>query len=415
MKNRIIIDYIKEKAKSKFGRIIVLTGARQTGKTTLIKESFGEYKYISLEDPVARPEYTALSAPELFNKFPAAILDEVQKAPSLVESVKAVYDQYPDSRYILLGSSQILLLSKIRESLSGRVSLIELYSLTLPEMLTGSWQEPVQESKMIKWFKSGMEDNDVFKGIAQADDRFAKANAEFNEYLQYGSMPAIIGAEPEEKYEWLRNYIQTYLERDLRDLAQLRELEPFVSLQKILAGLTGQTVNYENIAKLAGITSKTVKKFISYLEISYQVILLKPWFRNLNKRMIKSPKVHFLDPGIQKVLVSRRGEPTGSEFESAVISEILRQIKSYRLNEIGFYHLRTFDGREVDLILETDRGYVPIEIKMSRKISASDAANLKLAGILDKPIVHSFILSNDRHIQPIDKDITALPAAWFLS
>ncbi len=416
MKNRIIVESIKQKTKSKFGRLIVLTGARQTGKTTLVQESFKEYEYISLEDPVIRPEYTALSAVQWYNQFPIAILDEVQKTPSLIESIKAVYDRYPDSRYLLLGSSQILLLNRIRESLSGRVSLMELYPLTIPEVLTRSWQEPVQESRMIKWIKSGMKDLDIFNGIASNDDRYAKACSILNSSLQYGSMPAIIETgDKEEKYEWLYNYIQTYLQRDLRDLAQLRDLEPFVRAQKAIAGLTGQVINYNNLAKLSGITSKTAKRFISYLEMSYQVILLRPWFRNLNKRLIKSPKVHFLDAGIQKILLSRRGESTGPEFESAVIAEIYKQIKSFRINTVDLYQLRTFDGKEVDLLIETENGYIPVEVKMTNKVTSSDARNLGLSEVLDKPIIHSFILSNDSQIKQINENVTALPVPWFLS
>ncbi|MCK4542154.1 MAG: AAA family ATPase [Spirochaetales bacterium] len=118
MKNRAITEYIQKKAGSKFGRIIVLTGARQTGKTTLAKHCFKEYEYISLEDPVFRPQYTSLSAVQWNSLYPSAVLYEVQKSPRLIESIKAVYDRFPESRYILLGSSQILLLQKVRVSLA---------------------------------------------------------------------------------------------------------------------------------------------------------------------------------------------------------------------------------------------------------------------------------------------------------
>ena len=401
----------------KFGRIVVVTGARQTGKTTLAKHCFGDFKYISLEDPITRPQFTALSASQWHNMYPSAILDEIQKAPLLIESVKAVYDTFSDSRYILLGSSQILLLQKARESLSGRAALVELFPLTFPEMLTDSWEEKIEESKMVKWLRSGTERLDLFDGIPATDERFARVSEIMNEYLQFGAMPAIVDSalDDREKYDWLYDYVQTYLQRDVRDLANIQDLEPFVRAQKTIAGLTAQTVNLNNLAKLSGVSAPTAKRFLSYLEISYQVLVLQPWYRNLNKRLVKSPKIHFLDPGIQKILLSRKGESTGNEFESAIIAEIVKQIKSNRV-AADFFHLRTSDGREVDLLLETEKGFILIKVKQAGTVNATDARHLVDVGhILDKPVIHSFLLSNDSRIQSLGDGITAMPAAWFLS
>ena len=292
---------------------------------------------------------------------------------------------------------------------------MELFPLTLPEIMTDSWQDSINESKMVRWLKSGMDNMEVFNGIPGADENYSKTCQFLKNYLQFGSMPAIIDSEisSEEKYDWLYNYIQTYLQRDIRNLANMKDLEPFVLAQKTLAGLTGQIINYNNMARLSGISPKTAKRFISYLELSYQVILLQPWFRNLNKRLTKSPKLHFLDPSIQKTLLFRRGVSTGHEFESAIIAEIYKQIKSFRLN-VQLYHLRTFDGREIDLLMEMGDGFVPIEIKTTERVSFADAKHLRMTDMLDKPIIHSLILSNDNQVKRIDKGIKALPVAWFL-
>lgn len=416
MKNRTLLNHIKQKTASKFGRIVVLTGARQTGKTTLARSGFGEYEYISLEDPVVRPDFAALSAAQWQHQYPMAILDEVQKVPSLIESIKAVFDLYPETRYLLLGSSQILLMEKVRESLAGRASLVELYPLTFPEMLTDSWDDPVRKSRMIRWLKSGAQDDSLFAGIPQRDESYARMGRLMENYLQFGAMPALVDEELTEgdKNDWLRDYIQTYLQRDIRDLANLRELEPFVRAKKVLAGSTGQMLNLNSLARLAGISPKTARRFTSYLEISYQIILLQPWFRNLNKRLVKSPKVHFLDPGVQRALLSRRGEVTGREFESAVVAEIYKQVKSSRL-DVECFHLRTADGREIDLLLEMEEGFVPIEIKMGDGVSATDARHLRhIDSILDKPVLHALVLSNDARIKKLDEGITALPVGWFL-
>ena len=417
MVNRAIIEYLKKKAVSKFGRIVVVTGARQTGKTTLAKHCFGDFKYISLADPVTRPQFIALSESQWHNLAPTAILDEIQKAPLLIESVKAVYDTFSDSRYILLGSSQILLLQKVRESLAGRAALVELFPLTFPEILTDSWEEKIEESKMVKWLRNGTERLDLFDGNPATDERFARVSEIMNEYLQFGAMPAIVDStlEDREKYDWLYDYVQTYLQRDVRDLANIQDLEPFVRAQKTIAGLTAQVVNLNNLAKLSGISAPTAKRFLYYLEISYQVFVLQPWYRNLNKRLVKTPKIHFLDPGIQKIHLSRKGESTGDEFESAIIAEIVKQIKSNRV-EADFFHLRTSDGREVDLLLETENGFIPIEVKQAGTVDSTDARHLNDVGrILDKPVIHSFLLSNDSRIQSLGAGITAMPAAWFLS
>jgi predicted AAA+ superfamily ATPase len=229
-------------------------------------------------------------------------------------------------------------------------------------------------------------------------------------------MPAIIdeNIESHEKREWLRDYIRTYLQRDVRDLANLRELEPFVRAQKALANLSGELLNTSQLAKQSGISMQTAKRFVHYLELSYQVFQLPPWFRNQKKRLVKSPKVHFLDPGIQRILLGRSGTLTGNEFESAVVSEVIKQIKSEAL-EVSLYHLRTLDGREVDLLIELESGYIALEIKSSVKVTQSDARHLfHLDDILDKPLLQALLVSNDQRVHLWEK-VTAVPAAWLLA
>lgn len=417
MINRTIYRYLQKKSATKFGRITTLTGARQTGKTTLVKQAFPEFDYISLEDPITRPDYAALSAAQWQQQYPHVVLDEVQKLPQLIESVKAAYDEYPETRFVLLGSSQILLLDRVKESLAGRTALIELFPLTLPERLTHSWDDDIQTSRLIQFLKSPTT-TEVLHGIPNSSQQYAKARQQFEQYLQYGAMPAIVDdtLESRDKRDWLRDYVSTYLQRDIRDLANLRELEPFVRAQKTLASLTSQLLNNSTLAKQAAVTNVTAKRFIHYLEISYQIILLPPWFRNQNKRLSKSPKVHFLDPGVQRILLSRTGELTGAEFESAVISEFYKQIKNNRL-EVECYHMRTLDGREVDLLLELETGYIAVEVKQSSNVALSDARHLRTLGeILDKPLLHSLVVSNDPRVKHWDDGaITAVPAAWLFS
>lgn len=415
MKNRTLFSFIWQIATKESGRLIALTGARQTGKTTLARTGFPDYPCLSLEDPVTRPDFVALSAPQWYQRYPRSILDEVQKAPSVIESIKAVYDRYPDARSILLGSSQILLMDHVRESLAGWVSLVELYPLTLPEMQTDSWDDPVLESRLIRFLATG-EREILHDGIPLQEDSYAEAELYLAHYLEFGAMPAVMdpGLSDEDRNDWLGNYVRTYLQRDLRDLANLRDLMPFVRLLRAIAGRTGGLLNVNELARLAGVTARTANRFVSYLELSYQVNLLQPWFRNRNKRLSRSPKIHLLDPGIQRVLLNRRGRPTGPEFESAIVAEIHKQIKNSRL-PADCYHLHTFDGREVDLLIETEQGFLPVEIKMTDRVSSADARHLRrLDTILDKPILGSLVLSNDPHIRDLGEGITALPVGWAL-
>ena len=239
----------------------------------------------------------------------------------------------------------------------------------------------------------------------------------FGYYLNFGGYPAIIDSSltDDERREWLNNYIRTYLERDIRDLVNLKDLEPFVRIQKTSSILTGTPINYSQLAREAGIASNTAQRFLRYLEISNQAFLLKPWFRNNLKRLAKSPKLHYIDPGIQRAILRKQGLLGGNEFESAIVAEVYKQLKYIPLNG-DLYHLRTTDGREVDLLIEMEDGYIAIEIKMADRITKSDARHiLQLDEILDKPLLQAFVLSNDLAIKQLAPKILALPAALFLS
>lgn len=415
MKARFLKASLKAKEETPMSRIIVLTGARQTGKTTLAKHCFSDHKYLSIEDPIMRLQYKKLTASQWKELFPRAILDEVQKEPQLIESVKSAYDQFSDVRYVLLGSSQLLLLKKIKESLAGRCIIKELLPLTLPEILTKSWDETIKPS----FFQQFIQDKklpDLLPSFQLYPD-FAIRKTAFDYYMNYGGYPALTdeNINDSDRYEWLSNYIQTYLERDIRDLAEIRLLEPFIKIQQLSANLTGQLINFSNLANDADINSKTARKFINYLEISYQAILLQPWFGNKIKRLVKTPKLHYLDPGVLKGILNKKGALNGHEFESAVIAEIYKQFKAIE-GKGNFYHLRTHSGIEIDFLIELEEGYLAFEIKLTNKISNKDSRHLvKLDKILDKPLIHSFIISNDMMVQKINEHITALPASMFLT
>ncbi len=398
MKSRFLKDTILSKRQTHLSRIIVLTGARQTGKTTLAQHCFPAYSYLSIEDPVLRVQYKQLTAGEWKEFYPQAILDEVQKEPVLIESIKSVYDQYSDVRYILLGSSQLLLLSKVKESLAGRCVIEEVLPLTLPEMLTNSWDESPDDSFFQRFLKKFKLPSTIPSFELHPD--FAKRMKVFRYYLINGGYPALVdeSLSDDQRFAWLRGYVSTYLERDIRDLADFKSLEPFVKVQRMTALLTGQLVNFSQLGSEAAVSSKTAQRFLQYLEISYQTIMLQPWFGNKLKRLVKTPKLHYLDPGVQRAILQKRGELTGNEFESAIVAEIYKQSKVIGVNGL-FYHLRTHDGAEVDLLLELESGFIAFEIKMSNNIGKKDARHLlNLHAILNKPVIQSFILSACKEI-----------------
>jgi len=413
MKNRKHLSYIQQKNQSKFGRILVITGARQTGKTTLVKQALLDYEYLSIEDPVSRSTYTKLTAQQWLNLHPKALLDEIQKEPVLIESIKSVYDQFEEPRYVLLGSSQLLLMEKVKESLAGRCTIVEIYPLTLPELKTGNWNEPISDSVFQKLLQG--EETDFLPSFLLDKNRSEKLEV-YSHYLKYGGFPAISesNSSENEKFDWLHDYVRTYLERDIRDLAAFRDLDPFVKLQHYLALNTGNLINASSIANQLGINIKTVQRYIKYFEISYQAIVLSSWSRNRNKRLVKSSKVHYADQGIVQAVLRKRGGMTGNEYESAIIAEIFKQVKNeHSLAQFSF--LRTHDGKEVDLLLEFPDYYYAFEIKMASRISKMDAKHLfDLEEILDKPVKKAFLLSNDEETKHFDDKTVALHSAMFL-
>ena len=413
MKNRKPTSYIRQKSQSKFGRILVLTGARQTGKTTLVKKVFPDYVYVSIEDPVSRNTYLQLTAGQWAKLYPKALLDEVQKEPVIIESIKATYDQFEEPHYVLLGSSQLLLMEKVRESLAGRCTIVELYPLTLPELQTENWTDSISDSLFQKLLKN--EENEYFPSFLLDMNRVKKLEA-YSHYLKYGGFPAICGddSDENEKFDWLRDYVRTYLERDIRDLASFRDLEPFIKLQQYLALNTGTLLNSMSISRQLGINIKTVQRYIKYFEISYQAMILPAWAKNQNKRLVKSPKTHYMDHGVLQAVLNKRGGMTGNEYESAIIAEIYKQAKNVQ-SLAQFSFLRTHDGKEVDLLLEFADSYYAFEIKMANRVNQIDAKHLfGLENILDKPLKKAFLLSNDEETKYFDDKTIAVHAAMFL-
>ena len=229
---------------------------------------------------------------------------------------------------------------------------------------------------------------------------YAQAKMRWEYFLHWGGMPRLREWDDEDRFAWLQDYQAMYLQRDLGDLAQLRRLEPFVRAQQAAALRSGQVINFSDLARLSDVSPATARQFMRYLELSYQIILLPAWYRNAEKRLSKQSKLHFVDPGIRRSILRKRGEVDGAELESAVVAEIYKQCRNAQL-PVELYHLRTADRREVDLLIEREDGFIAVEVKQTARVSAADFRHLRgLEDLLDKPLLLGLVASNDASSVP---------------
>lgn len=392
--------------------LVVLTGARQTGKTTLAKAKYPELRYINLDAPENRESLRKISTPMWSTSVGNAILDEAQKEPVVFEKVKYAYDEKGVSFSLLLGSSQILLLKKIRESLAGRIAIYELWPLLMSEV-HGKDYTTVLKPPLVNKLFSGEAFSDIFSGIPPAllDKEDSNALAAENYLLKWGGMPALLQLSEEERWKWLRDYEYTYLERDLSDLARLDDLEPFTKFQRLSALRSGRLLNYSELARDASVCVDTARRYLEYLRISYQVMLLQPYYKNITSSVIKTPKLYWLDIGLLRQLSGQRGEYSGEIYETMVVDELYKWIKTAQINaEMYFY--RTRSGLELDLLIQTEQGLIGIEIKGRQTIVQSDIRPMKEIGaILGKKWVGGVVVYQGNEIKKLSEpDIWAVPS-----
>jgi len=359
-------------------RVVVITGARQTGKTTLSRQDYKKLRYINLDAPENRSVLRELSTTAWGETIGNAVIDEAQKEPAVFEKVKYAFDERQVSFSVLTGSSQILLLRKIRESLAGRAFFYELWPLMQSELvLPPDKKEKTPAPLLAKLFSSESVSallSDVPKVLLEKDDLpFRKAEAHI---LKWGGMPALLDLSENDRWLWLKNYTYTYLERDLTDLARMDDLMPFRKFQRLSALRSGMLLNYSETARDAGISVDTARRYLEYLRISYQTVLLQPYYKNITSSLVKTPKLYWTDAGLWRQLTGFRGEVTGALYETMVVGEIVKWMRTCQSDgELTFY--RTRAGMEVDLLLENEAGLVGMEIKSRQVVSEKDARSLK--------------------------------------
>ena len=320
--------------------IVVVTGPRQSGKTTLVQQVFANKKYVSLEDPDER-EFAEQDPRRFISRFSeGAILDEAQRCPKLFSYLQSRVDaDRRPGQFILTGSQQFGLLTGITQSLAGRAGLLELLPFSLKEVLNSPGAPVNTDELLYKGLYPPLYDRDV--------------------------TPA----------SWHRNYMQTYVERDVRQLINIKDLSTFQRFVRMCAARTGQLLNLSSLANDCGITHNTAKAWISVLEASYIVFLLLPHYRNYNKRLVKTPKLYFYDTGFAAWLLGIRDADQlsihalrGSLFESWVVSELVKGRYNRGL-ESNLYFWRDNTGNEVDVIVEQGARLLPIEIKSGQTLT----------------------------------------------
>lgn len=335
---------------------LVLTGPRQSGKTTLLKRLFGRRcRYASLELPDVRAAAAADPRGFIEAHAPPVIFDEVQYAPGLLPYIKERIDEdrRRAGRYFLTGSQNLMLVRGVSESLAGRAAILKLLPLSLREAAG-------QPGAPLPW-----------EGRRGAARRPARAYRDLWATFLRGSYPELAAQPMRDATLWHSSYLQTYLERDVRSLRQVGDLTQFQSFLRALAARSAQLLSLSDIARDLGLAVNTVKAWLSVLEATHQIIILRPWFANIGRRLVKSPKVYFTDAGTLCHLVGLR-DPThaaaspmaGAIMETAVLSEIVKAI-IHRGIEPQVYFWRTAAGAEVDIVVEWGGKLVPLEVKLS--------------------------------------------------
>ncbi|MDG1738672.1 MAG: ATP-binding protein [Paracoccaceae bacterium] len=383
-------------------RVVLISGPRQSGKTTLATEiASNQTPFLTLDD--ANVLRAAIDDPVGFVRgLDKAVIDEIQRAPELLLAIKQSVDgDKTPGRFLLTGSANILTIPKVSDSLAGRMEAVQLLPLSQAEILHT---------------KSAFIDR-AFAGEAPSVDHVIIGDELIENVLSGGYPEALERARWSRKQDWYHGYLDAIVQRDVRDVAQIEQLAIMPKLMSVLAEHSGQLVNYSGIGAGIALNHVTTQKYVNIFESLYLVHTLQPWFTNRLKRLTKSPKLHFCDAGLLAAMrdvspdVVRKDKTSfGAILETFVFSE-LRKIATWSEQRCTFSHFRDKDKNEVDIVLENRRGeVVGIEVKSSATVSASDFSGMrKLADACGEKFIQGVVLYDHDQVVPFRENMFAAP------
>lgn len=384
MKPRILARTIQKAMKS-FPAIVV-TGPRQSGKTTLLKMLFAKsHRFVTLEDPDVRMRAKEDPLRFLEQFRPPVIIDEIQYVPELLSYIKTKIDQKRrPGQWLFTGSQNFVLMHGISQSLAGRAAVLSLLPFSFSERI----EQGERTKEMVDWLKG--------LNLHQK----CESKVSLIELILRGNYPEIASKRSVDRQLWCGSYISTYLERDVRNLAQVGDLGQFERFLKLCAIRTGQILNLSELAKEVGMSVPTMKRWLSMLETGHQVYLLYPYYKNLGKRLVKSPKLYFNDTGLASYLLGLNDRGTlinspnfGNLFETMIVTDFLKRFLHFGQMP-SMYYLRTRDGLEVDLVLELGQKLYLFEIKSAMTILPKHASSLsRIASELKSAVGTSAVIS----------------------
>jgi predicted AAA+ superfamily ATPase len=389
-----------------FGAILV-TGARQVGKTTLLQATAGNLPYVTLDDPIMLTSANTQSGTFLKDNPPPLVIDEIQYAPNLFPQIKMAIDsKRQNGLFYMSGSQQFKMMKNVSESLAGRLGILNLLGLSLREITGVDFTMPFIPT-------DDFLDNrrTVVKNVDYLD---------VWEKIWRGSMPQMY-AEPNTDWRMFYGaYVKTYIERDVRDLTQVGDELKFMQFMTVLAGMTGSLLNLASVARNVGVSHPTAERWLSVLTASNIVYLLQPYSNNMLKRAVKTPKIYFLDTGLAAYLtkwsnpdVLRNGAMAGAFWESFVVAEIIKSYYNAGVLDLPLYFYRDKDMKEIDLLINADGILYPIEIKKHADPSLKDAANFS---VLDKingiTRGQGVVICGYDKLVSLSENVKCLPITW---
>ena len=382
-------------------KVVLVTGARQVGKTTMLQHVLPEdFRYVTLDDP--RAEVLAREDPVLFfdaNRLPVAV-DEVQRVPGLFQQVKFLVDQSPETGCVVLTGSQTFhLMQGVSESLAGRVAILEMTGMSLRELTGCRGRGPYVPSEV-------------------GDDGRCESpeGLELWATIHRGSMPRLM--DPSVSWDaFYTGYVRTYLERDVRDLITVKDEVSFYHFLVACAARTGRLVNHSDLARDAGVDTKTAQSWLSVLQASGVVRLLRPFWSNATKRLTKTPKLYFTDTGLACHLLGwsspetlRRGAMAGHVFETFVVGEVIKSYLNAGGDARNVHFYRDARQREIDLIIQEGRVLHPVEIKTAATVTRETTAGFSvLNDIGDYDLGAGAVICQTREPCPVTDTVKAIP------